>query len=85
MLKQVATWSRHSVKVNQLLLFGEHILSVDVEGNIFTWAFKDVDQNRAPIGHILLDDKFTPTCIMHPDTYLNKVYLYCLGFVYKLS
>ncbi|WOG96203.1 hypothetical protein DCAR_0415536 [Daucus carota subsp. sativus] len=70
---QIATWSRHSVKVNQLLLFGEHILSVDVEGNIFTWAFKGIDQNLAPVGHILLDNKFTPTCIMHPDTYLNKV------------
>lgn len=72
---QVATWSRHTVKINQLLLFGEHILSVDVEGNIFTWAFKGIDQNLAPIGHILLEDKFTPSCIMHPDTYLNKVLL----------
>ncbi|GKE17213.1 hypothetical protein Tco_1424790 [Tanacetum coccineum] len=32
----VATWSRHSAKVNLLLLFGEHILSVDVEGNIYS-------------------------------------------------
>ncbi|GFZ02665.1 transducin family protein [Actinidia rufa] len=72
---QVATWSRHTAKVNLLLLFGEHVLSVDVDGNIFIWAFKGIDQNHAPIGHVLLEDKFSPTCIMHPDTYLNKVIL----------
>lgn len=66
-----------------MLLFGEHILSVDVEGNIFTWAFKGIDQNLAPVGHILLDNKFTPTCIMHPDTYLNKVCIYYVFFVYS--
>ncbi|KDP45683.1 hypothetical protein JCGZ_17290 [Jatropha curcas] len=70
---QVATWSRHSSKVNLLLLFGDHILSVDVDGNIFIWAFKGIEQNLAPTGHIMLDNKFTPTCLMHPDTYLNKV------------
>ncbi|KAK3023814.1 hypothetical protein RJ639_044738 [Escallonia herrerae] len=70
---QVATWSRHTAKVNLLLLFGEHILSVDVEGNIFIWAFKGIDQSSAPVSHILLEEKFSPSCIMHPDTYLNKV------------
>ncbi|KAB1212058.1 hypothetical protein CJ030_MR5G024630 [Morella rubra] len=72
---QVATWSRHRAKVNLLLLFGEHILSVDVEGNLFIWAFKGINQNSAPVGHITLDEKFTPSCIVHPDTYLNKVIL----------
>ncbi|XP_015881797.3 uncharacterized protein LOC107417678 [Ziziphus jujuba] len=70
---QVATWSRHRAKVNSLLLFGDHILSVDVEGNLFIWAFKGVEQNLAPNGHIMLDNYFTPSCIMHPDTYLNKI------------
>ncbi|XP_027113834.1 U3 small nucleolar RNA-associated protein 21 homolog isoform X1 [Coffea arabica] len=70
---QVATWSRHGAKVNHLLLFGAHILSVDVEGNIFTWAFKEIDKSLAPVGHVMLEDNFTPSCIMHPDTYLNKV------------
>ena len=73
MLVQVANWSRHSAKVNLLLLFGDHILSVDVDGNVFIWAFKGIEDNLAPIGHIKLNAKFTPTCIMHPDTYLNKV------------
>ncbi|XP_044465931.1 U3 small nucleolar RNA-associated protein 21 homolog isoform X2 [Mangifera indica] len=58
-----------------LLLFGEHILSVDVDGNMFVWRFKGIEENLTPLGHIKLDDKFTPTCVMHPDTYLNKVLL----------
>ncbi|KAL4397068.1 hypothetical protein AHAS_Ahas01G0154900 [Arachis hypogaea] len=46
----------------------------DIRGNIFMWAFKGVmDQNPSPFGHILLDQSFSPSCIMHPDTYLNKV------------
>lgn len=76
----MATWSRHNAKVNLLLLFGEHVLSVDVEGNVFIWAFKGTDENPSPVGHILLDNEFTPSCIMHPDTYLNKV-----AFVAALS
>lgn len=72
---QVTTWSRHSAKINLLLLFGEHILSVDVESNLFVWAFRGIDENLAPVGHIMLGVDFTPSCIMHPDTYLNKVLL----------
>ncbi|XLR48429.1 hypothetical protein S83_033089, partial [Arachis hypogaea] len=46
----------------------------DIRGNIFLWAFKGVmDQNPSPFGHILLDQSFSPSCIMHRDTYLNKV------------
>ncbi|XP_057730966.1 uncharacterized protein LOC130946304 [Arachis stenosperma] len=71
---QVATWSKHSEKVKLLLLFGDHVISVDIRGNMFLWAFKGVmDQNPSPFGHILLDQSFSPSCIMHPDTYLNKV------------
>jgi len=73
LLAQVATWSRHKEKVNLLLLFGEHVLSVDIKGNLYIWAFKDVEQNLEPVGHILLEENFSPSCIMHPDTYLNKV------------
>ena len=72
---QIGTWSRHSEKVNLLLLFGEHILSMDVKGNLYMWAFKETEWNLAPVGHILLEEKFSPSCIMHPDTYLNKVCL----------
>ncbi|XLS58723.1 hypothetical protein HN51_008478 [Arachis hypogaea] len=61
-------------KVKLLLLFGDHVISVDIRGNMFLWEFKGVmDQNPSPFGHILLDQSFSPSCIMHPDTYLNKV------------
>nr|XP_008391429.2 U3 small nucleolar RNA-associated protein 21 homolog isoform X2 [Malus domestica] len=70
---QAATWSSHNAKVISLLLFGEHILSVDVEGNLFIWAFKGIEENLTPIGHVMLANNFSPSCIMHPDTYLNKI------------
>ncbi|CAK8533851.1 unnamed protein product [Lathyrus sativus] len=70
---QVATWSSHDSKVKSLLLFGEHIVSLDAQGNMFLWAFKGIEDNLAPVGHIMLDKNFSPSCIMHPDTYLNKV------------
>lgn len=69
---QVATWGRHKEKVNLLLVFGARVISVDIKGNLFIWAFKDVEINVEPRGHILLD-AFSPSCIVHPDTYLNKV------------
>ncbi|CAN1272073.1 U3 small nucleolar RNA-associated protein 21 homolog [Linum perenne] len=73
--QQVATWSRHSAKIGRLLVFGDHVLSVDLDGNLFTWAFKGIEEDPAPTGHIKLDDGFTPSCILHPETYLNKVVL----------
>ncbi|KAK4383667.1 U3 small nucleolar RNA-associated protein 21 [Sesamum angolense] len=71
----VATWESHNAKVNKLLLLGDCIISTDVKGNIFIWAFKGVTENLSPVGHISLENKFTPTCIMHPDTYLEQVLL----------
>ncbi|KMT08083.1 hypothetical protein BVRB_6g143360 [Beta vulgaris subsp. vulgaris] len=70
---QVATWSSHSAKVNLLYLFGDHILSVDADHHMFIWAFKGIQQNLEPLSHIFLEGNFSPTCIVHPDTYLNKV------------
>ncbi|PKA52914.1 Katanin p80 WD40 repeat-containing subunit B1 like [Apostasia shenzhenica] len=73
--QQVATWSSHKEKVNLLLVFGEFVLSVDIKGNIFIWAFKEIEHNVEAVGHIVLEEGFSPSCIMHPDTYLNKVIL----------
>ncbi|CAL1380098.1 unnamed protein product [Linum trigynum] len=71
--QQVDTCIGHSAKIARLLLFGEHVLSVDINGNLCIWDFKGSERNRGPIGHIKLDDGFTPSCIMHPETYLNKI------------
>ncbi|XP_073271083.1 U3 small nucleolar RNA-associated protein 21 homolog [Primulina huaijiensis] len=72
---QVATWGNHDAKINHLFLFGQHILSVDDKSNIFMWPFKEITDENSPVGHISLGTKFSVSCIMHPDTYLNKVIL----------
>lgn len=82
MLEQVATWSSHSAKVNLLYLFGDHIVSVDVDRHLFIWAFKGIEQNLEPISHIVMGDNFSPTCIAHPDTYLNKVKSFPLSYMF---
>lgn len=72
---QVATWSAHSSKVILLLQFGQQILSIDADGHLLIWSASEaasVDSSE-PVGELKLRDSFTPTCIMHPDTYLNKV------------
>jgi U3 small nucleolar RNA-associated protein 21 len=70
---QVATWSKHHEKINFLCLLGDHILSSDIKGNVYMWSFKGDALNLEPVSHIKLENNFTPTCIVHPDTYLNKV------------
>lgn len=73
--EQIGAWSKHRERVTMLLLFGEHVLSMDLKGNLYIWAFKGNELNLPPVGHIMLEEKFSPSCIMHPDTYLNKVIL----------
>lgn len=68
----MVTWSKHEEKINILYPFGEYIISADIKGNVFIWSFRGSEPNSEPVGNISLGDKFTPTCIMHPDTYLNK-------------
>ncbi|KAK7271798.1 hypothetical protein RJT34_27998 [Clitoria ternatea] len=71
--EQVATLSSHNAKVKLLLLFGMHIVSVDTSGNMLLWAIEEINQNLAPCRHIVLHEKFSPSCIVHPNTYVNKV------------
>ncbi|KAI4379695.1 hypothetical protein MLD38_005958 [Melastoma candidum] len=72
---QVAIWNKHEAKVNLLLVFGDHLLSLDVDGNMYVWPFKGVmeEDSVVPVGLVCFGDGFTPSCIVHPDTYLNKV------------
>ncbi|XP_078162623.1 transducin family protein / WD-40 repeat family protein [Carex rostrata] len=72
-VQQVATWSKHHEKISSLCLLGDHIMSSDIKGNIYLWSFKGDGLNLEPVSHIKLENKFAPTCIVHPDTYLNKV------------
>eukprot|EP01018_Ginkgo_biloba_P020289 Gb_24979 [translate_table: standard] len=70
---QVGTWRGHEAKVILLLSFGQHVISVDQQCCILIWTVAELNQTLEPIGQIQLGDKFSPSCIMHPDTYLNKV------------
>lgn len=74
---QVTKWCAHESKVVQILAIGEHILSLDKEGWIFMWEATNVgtstEASVVPVGKIRLGDNVSPRCIMHPDTYLNKV------------
>ncbi|VAI81074.1 unnamed protein product [Triticum turgidum subsp. durum] len=36
----VVTFTKHEEKVNMLYLFGEYILSADIKGDLFIWAFR---------------------------------------------
>ncbi|KAK7286622.1 hypothetical protein RJT34_21751 [Clitoria ternatea] len=72
-VEQVATLSSHNAKVKLLLMFGQHFLSVDTSGNMFLWAIEGINQNLAPCRHIVLNERFSPSCIVHPPTYVNKI------------
>lgn len=71
----MSTWSAHNGKVVLLLAFGKHMLSVGSDGRLLIWPVVEADPTTPahPVGSIQLRESFTPTCIMHPDTYLNKV------------
>lgn len=72
---QVARWSAHTSKVTLLLEFGQQILSIDAGGRLCVWKAFDSDAEKEvkPVREWQFRESFTPTCIMHPDTYLNKV------------
>lgn len=74
---QVTTWKGHSGKVLFLLPFGNTIISVGEDRKVISWSLESLDVEGEgegkPLSEILLPEGFSPTCIMHPDTYLNKV------------
>uniref|UniRef100_A0A0D6QUZ2 Uncharacterized protein n=1 Tax=Araucaria cunninghamii TaxID=56994 RepID=A0A0D6QUZ2_ARACU len=70
---KVVTWSGHRAKVAFLLLFGKHVLSLDLQGCLCIWTAVELNPKEALVGKLQLGEKFSPSCIMHPDTYLNKV------------
>ena len=72
---QVARWSAHSSKLTLLLEFGQQILSIDAGGRLCVWdTIQAASQELVkPVREWQFRESFTPSCIMHPDTYLNKV------------
>eukprot|EP00897_Mesotaenium_endlicherianum_P007094 jgi/Mesen1/6412/ME000329S05575 len=70
---QVATWSGHDGKIVQLLTFGNHILSLGADRRVCVWSAEKAASHTQPEHELQLAEDFTPTCMMHPDTYLNKI------------
>eukprot|EP00741_Cyanophora_paradoxa_P021294 tig00021348_g20554.t1 len=67
----VHTLRGHSGTVRLLLTFGAHVLSVGDDRRLIAW---DV-AGESEVASVELGSKFTPSCILHPATYLNKVVL----------
>eukprot|EP00026_Physarum_polycephalum_P000231 Phypoly_transcript_00231.p1 GENE.Phypoly_transcript_00231~~Phypoly_transcript_00231.p1 ORF type:complete len:947 (+),score=145.37 Phypoly_transcript_00231:28-2841(+) len=59
----------HKGTVRKLLVIGVFLVSIADDSKIIIW---DLQRMREQ-GEITLPSDFRPTCIMHPDTYLNKV------------
>eukprot|EP00850_Spirogloea_muscicola_P016625 SM000136S00171 [mRNA] locus=s136:118153:124283:- [translate_table: standard] len=71
----VATWSAHTGRIMALLVFGDYLLSVGEDRRLVVWHAAKAGEQSAPVKELHLGDSFSPTCIMHPDTFLNKVLL----------
>lgn len=60
----------HRSDIVQLLVLGDYLLSLGQDGQLLVWQIGTYD---APVASIQLAQGFVPTCMVHPDTYLNKV------------
>ena len=60
----------HRADILQLLVLGDNILSLGRDGQLLVWRIGEYDE---PLASVQLQQGFTPTCMAHPDTYLNKV------------
>ncbi|KAK9819682.1 hypothetical protein WJX72_001066 [[Myrmecia] bisecta] len=67
---RVGKYCGHSDDILQLLCLGDHLLSLGRDGKLLLWKIGEYD---APEVSIQLAEDFQPTCLAHPDTYLNKV------------
>jgi U3 small nucleolar RNA-associated protein 21 len=56
--------------VVQLLVLGDFLISLWRDGTLVIWHIGEYD---SPVREIQLDQAFIPTCMAHPDTYVNKI------------
>ncbi|CAG9464933.1 unnamed protein product [Pedinophyceae sp. YPF-701] len=66
----VAVLRHHAGRVVQLMTLGDQLLSLAADGELAVWADAEWD---APETTLRMPEGFVPTCMVHPDTYLNKV------------
>lgn len=64
----MAELSEHAAKVSALLVLGDVLVSLDAHKHVCVWAYRTRSLVRTLIAGAL-----TPTTLLHPDTYVNKV------------
>ncbi|KAI8469981.1 MAG: WD40-repeat-containing domain protein [Monoraphidium minutum] len=69
-MHKVGEYRGHSGRVLQLLVLGDLLLSLGADGRLLVWR---IGAHAAPEVVIEFEQGFTPSCMAHPDTYLNKV------------
>ncbi|DBB09195.1 TPA: hypothetical protein ACH3X3_007787 [Trebouxia sp. C0006] len=67
---RIGTYSGHTGSIIQLLTLGDILLSLGSDRKLLVWADGIYDTPKVTVD---LPEGFTPTCMAHPDTYLNKV------------
>jgi U3 small nucleolar RNA-associated protein 21 len=60
----------HDADIIQLLVLGDNLFSLGRDGKLCVWRIGD---HSAPERVLHLPQGFVPTCMAHPDTYLNKM------------
>ncbi|ACO69869.1 predicted protein [Micromonas commoda] len=80
---RVCVFGGHADTVTRLFTFGPRLYSICAGGRVLGWdigkdALDHLDGKRSSAAKRAADiyrmpEGFTPTCICHPDTYLNKV------------
>lgn len=60
----------HTADIIQLLVLGDLLFSLARDGTLAVWT---IGTPTAPLRTITLPSGFTPTCMAHPDTYINKI------------
>ncbi|KAF6265106.1 WD40 repeat-like protein [Scenedesmus sp. NREL 46B-D3] len=63
-------YAGHRAAVLQMLVLGDNLLSLGRDRQLLVWR---IGQYDAPEGVINLGADFEPSCMAHPDTYINKV------------
>lgn len=60
----------HGANILQMLVLGDYLLSLGADNKLNVW---EIGQYDAPVQVLSLPQGFVPTCMAHPDTYLNKI------------
>jgi U3 small nucleolar RNA-associated protein 21 len=66
----------HAAGILQLLVMGDYLLSLGSDGQLLTWRLpgrSSTEEVHHPLASMQLPAGFKPTCMAHPDTYINKV------------